>query len=74
MSFYNFPERNATILQKYLIEKINHGIKSEEKSFKPELISQFLQALGWDFQILNEYVHNISAYKGIKRKTTLFNS
>lgn len=65
MNFYDFPERNATALQKYLIDKINHGIRNKEKAFEPELINNFVNSLGWDFQILNEYVHNINAYQGI---------
>ncbi len=65
MSFFEFPVRNASSLQRYLIEKINHGIKSAEKYFKPDLVAKFINSLGWDFQILNDYVHNISAYKDI---------
>lgn len=65
MNFYDFPERNSTVLQRYLTDKINHGIRSKEKAFEPELINNFVTSLGWDFQLLNEYVHNINSYQSI---------
>jgi len=70
MNFYDFPERNSTVLQKYLIDKINHGIRPKEKAFEPELINNFVTSLGWDFQILNEYVHNINNYQSIPNYIT----
>ncbi len=68
MNFYDFPERNTTVLQKYLIDKINHGIRNKEKSFEPNVIDSFVTSLGWDFEILNEYVHNINSYQNIPSK------
>jgi len=68
MNFYDFPQRNITVLQKYLTDKINHGIRNKEKSFEPAGIDNFVSSLGWDFEILNDYVHNINNYQNIPSK------
>jgi len=66
MSFYDFHERNRTVLEKYLLDKINHGIKKDERKFNSELITLLSDNLGWDFQLLNEYVHNVNSYEGVQ--------
>lgn len=70
MTFFDFKERSIPTLEKYLKDKINHGIKAEEKKFDSNTVGLFVQSLGWDFQILNEYVHNIAAYPNIQHFIT----
>jgi len=65
MSFYDFKERSQNVVEKYLLDRINYGIRKESRKFTKENIPLFLEKIGWNFQALFEYVSQDSKYENI---------
>jgi hypothetical protein len=66
MNFFEFGERNQTLLLEYLQQKINPLITKEEKRFIAENTQLLVGSIGWSFEFLNEYITNIDAYDGVQ--------
>jgi len=66
MSFYDFKNRERKVLESYLLEKVNYGIRKEEKKFNLENIALYLDTLGWSFQTLYEYISHIDKYQNVQ--------
>jgi len=66
MSFYDFKERGQPELQSYLLEKVNYGIRKEEKKFNADNIALFLTKIGWTFQALHEYISQIDKFDSVE--------